>query len=275
MDDAIALLFSAYLDPGSELLFADPTFVMYPMVGQACGARITRLASGVDLSLPVDDFLRTVSPHTRVVAIANPNNPTGLLASRADLLRIVESAPDAAVLIDEAYFEFGGETLIGELGRYGNLFVARTFSKAYGMAGLRLGAVTGDAAQIALIRRLSPPFNVNAVVLACLEAALADQEFVRQCVIETKDACRQIEALCQELGLRCWPSSANFVLAHVGASAVFMENMRRRGVIVRDTSSNPGCEGCVRITAGAPGQMPGLLQAMRESAKVIGKQPHQ
>jgi histidinol-phosphate aminotransferase len=277
MDDALAQLFGAYLGADDELLFADPTFVMYPMLGAACGAKIVRLRSGEDLALPVADFLTHISPRTRVIAIANPNNPTGLTAGTDDLLRIVEAAPDAAVLIDEAYFEFGGETLIGELGHHSNLFVARTFSKAYGLAGLRLGVLTGAAEQIEYIRRLCPPFNVNSAVLACLEEALADQSFVRESVAQAKQGCRQIESLCKELELRFWPSSTNFVLVRVSenarcdpghisrASAAFVAAMHRRGVEVRDASFNPGCEGCVRITAGTSEQMPTLLQAIREA----------
>lgn len=266
MDDALALLFTAYLAPGDELLFADPTFVMYPMLGQACGANIVRLQSGEDLALPIADLLKKISPGTRVIAIANPNNPTGLAAPRADLLRIVEAAPDTAVLIDEAYFEFHGETLLADLARHPNLFVARTFSKAYGLAGLRLGVLTGAAEQIAHIRRFCPPFNVNAAVLACLEAALADQAFVQESVAQAKSACRQIETLCKELNLRFWPSSANFVLVKVGeTSKQFVKSMQHRGILVRDSSGNPGCEGCVRITTGTPTQMDEVLQAIRES----------
>jgi len=265
MDDALAQLFAAYLEPGGELLFADPTFVMYGLLGQACGAQVVRLQSGEDLELPVAEFLKRITPQTRVIAIANPNNPTGRVAPRCELLRIVEGAPNAAVLIDEAYFEFCGESLIGELARYPNLFVGRTFSKAYGLAGLRLGVLTGNAEHIADIRRLCPPFNVNAAVLACLEEALADQAFVRDSVALARRGCRQIEELCSELGLRCWPSSANFVLIRVGAVARFVEAMRRRGVEVRDVSANPGCAGCARITAGRGEEMNGVLQAMRES----------
>lgn len=266
MDDALAQLFAAYLGVDDELLFADPTFVMYPMLGQAYGAQVVRLRSGEDLALPVADFLKRISPRTRVIAIANPNNPTGLTAPPADLLRIVEAAPDAAVLIDEAYFEFCGETMIGDLARNPNLFVGRTFSKGYGLAGLRLGVLTGAAEQIGYIRRFCPPFNVNAAVLACVDEALADQSFVRDCVAQAKAGCRQIEELCAELNLRFWPSSANFVLVRVGSmAAAFVAAMHRRGIVVRDASANPRCEGCVRITAGTSQQMNRVLQAMRES----------
>jgi histidinol-phosphate aminotransferase len=289
VDEALLLLFANYLGPtdkdpndkdtsdegaSGELLFADPTFVMYPMLGAALGAQVVRLRSGEDLALPVADFLARISPRTRVIAIANPNNPTGLATPRADLLKIAEAAPDAAVLIDEAYFEFCGEfcgeTLIPDLESHPNLFVARTFSKAYGLAGLRLGVLTGVAEQIEYLRRFCVPFNVNAVALACIEEALADQAFVRDHVAQVKRGRQQLEQLFDELGLRFWPSQTNFVLVRVGAPAqTFVEAMQRRGIMVRDSSANPGCEGCVRITVGTPSQMDGVVQAIREAIAEI------
>jgi len=229
--------------------------------------------SSEDLTLPVAGLLARISPRTRVIAIANPNNPTGLAASRAELLRIAEAAPDAAVLIDEAYFEFCGgtltcRTLIPDLAPHPNLFVARTFSKAYGLAGLRLGVLTGAAEQIDYLRRLSLPFNVNAVALACLEEALADRSFVSEHIAQVKRGRERLEKLFKELGLRFWPSQTNFVLVRVGAQVkTFVESMQRRGVLVRDSSANPGCDGCVRITVGTPVQMDGVLQAIREAAE--------
>src|SRR5208337_4410048 len=217
----------------------------------ALGAQVVRVQSSEDLTLPVADLLTRISPRTRVIAIANPNNPTGLAASRADLLKIAKAAPDAAVLIDEAYFEFCGgaltcRTVLPDLARHPNLFVARTFSKAYGLAGL--------------------PFNVNAAALACLEEALADQAFVRDHVAQVKQGRERLAQLFDELGLRFWPSQTNFVLVRVGAQAkTFMEAMQRRGVLVRDSSASPGCDGCVRITVGTPKQMDGVLQAIREA----------
>ena len=188
MDEALALLFATYLGPADELLFADPTFVMYPMLGAALDAKVVRVQSGEDLSLPVSSLLSQISTRTRVIAIANPNNPTGLVATRDDLLKIAKAAPHAAVLIDEAYFDFYGETLIPDLENYPNLFVARTFSKAYGLAGLRLGVLIGAPEQIAYMRRIGVPFNVNSVVLACLEEALSDQAFVSQHVAQVRQA---------------------------------------------------------------------------------------
>jgi len=143
-------------------------------------------------------------------------------------------------------------------------------SKAYGLAGLRLGALVGPPDQIGIIRRFCSPFNVNAVALACLEEALADQDFVRAYVAQVKQGREQIAKLCQELGLPCWPSFANFVMVQVGRSVgAFVEAMQRRGILIRDSSANPGCAGCVRITVPAGQQMNQLLEAIRQSLKEL------
>jgi histidinol-phosphate aminotransferase len=276
MDEALSLLFATYLGSGDELLFADPTFVMYPMLGAAAGAQVVRVPSGEDLTLPIADLLAGITPHTRVIAIANPNNPTGLAASRVDLLKIIEAAPEAAVVIDEAYFEFCAtaltcKTLLPDLAHHPNLFIGRTFSKVYGLAGLRLGVLVGAADQIDYLRRLSLPFNVNSVALACLEEALADRSFVSEHVAQVKRGRERLAQLFDELGLHYWPSHTNFVLVRVGAKAKsFLESMQRHGVMVRDTSENPGCDGCVRITVGTPKQMDEVLTTIREAVAEVG-----
>lgn len=272
-DEALTLLFAAYLSENAEIILADPTFVMYPMLAQAFGAKLVRVPPDANFSLPTAVILAGISPRTRVIAIANPNNPTGTAAPLAELLRIAQSAPDAAVLIDEAYFELHGQTVLPAVQNHSNLFVARTFSKVYGLAGLRLGALIGPPEQIGYIRRFCPPFNVNAVVMACLEEALADQAFVSGYVTQMQQGRERIQKLCQELGLQHWPSATNFVLARVGANATpFTESMKRRGFMIRDASGQPGCPGCVRITVPVGDQIENLLAAMREAlGEVRGK----
>jgi histidinol-phosphate aminotransferase len=266
IDEGLYLLSATYLAESDEMLFADPTFVMYPIYGHSTGAKVIRVMAEDDFAFPTKKVLAAISPRTRLITIANPNNPTGSVVRREDLLQILQSASDAAVLVDEAYFEFGGESLLSELGRYSNLFIARTFSKAYGLAGLRLGALIGAPEQIAYLRRFCSPFNVNAVALACLEEALTDQSFVADYVAQVGQGREQLVKLCEELGLRSWPSRANFVLVRIGAPCgKFVEAMLRRGIQVRDQSANPGCEGCVRITVGTQAQMDEVLRAMREA----------
>ncbi len=153
IDEAIHLLSETFLEPGDEVLLAVPTFSMYEIFAAATGARITKIPAGDDFSCPIADLLRSITPATRMIAIANPNNPTGSAAEIPELMEIAQSAPDAALLVDEAYFEFHGETLLSRWKEQPNIFVARTFSKAYGLAGLRAGLLMGDARLISAVQR--------------------------------------------------------------------------------------------------------------------------
>jgi histidinol-phosphate aminotransferase len=206
----------------------------------------------------------------RVVAIANPNNPTGAVAAPEDLLAIAAAAPDAAILVDEAYFEFYGRTLVSAGSMPPNLFIARTFSKAYGMAGLRIGVLAGAAEQIGYVRRVASPYNVNATALACLPEALGDVEYVQSYVREALCGRERLTKALTGFGVRCWPSQANFVLAQFGEKRQgFVAAMKRRGILVRDRNSDPGCAGCVRITVGTEAQTDRLLSDLRECLKEI------
>lgn len=270
VDEAIHLLCETYLEPGDEALIVVPTYSMYRIYMMAAGAKLISVPAGEDFAFLADDVCKRVTTRTRMIAIANPNNPTGAVASVGDLRRIALSAPEAAVLIDEAYFEFYGESMLAVRHEFPNLFVARTFSKAYGLAGLRIGALMGDAEQMRSIRRVASPYNVNAVALACLPEALSDQAFIQRYVSEVRDSRGRLERALESMGIQFWPSQANFVLARVGAAAAFVEQMRRRGILVRDRSSDEGCEGCVRVTLGPRAHADRLLAALQETCEELG-----
>src|SRR6266550_8324514 len=153
VDEAIHLICETYLEPNDQAVIVVPTFGIYELFVGATGAKAIPVLAKQDFAFPTEDVLANLHDRTRLVVIANPNNPTGQVASRGDLLRIVHSAPLTAILIDEAYFEFYGKTLLDQIGQLPNLFVARTFSKAYGLAGLRIGALMGPAEQISAVRR--------------------------------------------------------------------------------------------------------------------------
>ena len=270
VDEAIHLLCETYLEAGDEALIVVPTYSMYRIYAMAAGAKLVFVPAGKDFLFPTDDVCGRISPRTRLIAIANPNNPTGTVAPREDLLRITRSAPNAAVLVDEAYFEFYGQSMLAARNENGNLFVARTFSKAYGMAGLRVGVLVGNAEQMRAVRRVSSPYNVNAVALACLPAALGDQPYIQQYVAEVRESRTRLERALEALGIQFCPSQANFVLARVGAAGAFVEHMRRRGILVRDRSSDHDCEGGVRITLGPCEHAVRLLTALQETCDELG-----
>ncbi len=160
VDEAIHLVCEAYLEPEDDALVVVPTFAMYQICMAATGARVISIPADENFRFPTSKVMAyTTAPRTRLIAIANPNNPTGAVASADDLLLIARSAPQAAVLVDEAYFEFYGESLLEYAGQVPNLFIARTFSKAYGMASLRVGVLAGAAEQIQSLRRACSPLQ--------------------------------------------------------------------------------------------------------------------
>ena len=265
-DEAIHLLCETYLDAECAAVVVVPTFSMYKIYAAATGARVISVPAGNDFRFPLDAILGSLTPEVRLIAIANPNNPTGTVAPHAELLELAQAAPDAAILIDEAYFEFCKETVLPQFPALPNLFVARTFSKAYGLAGLRAGILAGHADQIRSVRRVSSPYNVNGVALACLREALADQDYVGRYVEEVCEGRARLQEELRCLGVRHWPSHANFVLADLGSSySAFVRAMRERGILVRDRSSDHGCRGCVRITVGSAAQTDQLLTVLRET----------
>lgn len=274
VDEAIHLLCETYLEPGHEALIVVPTYSMYRIYMMAAGAQVVSLPAGENFQFPAQELRRRITPRTRMIAVANPNNPSGAIVPREELLQIARSAPNAALLVDEAYFEFYGQTALPSHREMPNLFVARTFSKAYGMAGLRVGVLAGDPEQMHGLRRVSSPYNVNAVALACLPEALADQAYIQQYVSEVRESRGRLERAFAAGGIGFWPSEANFVLARIGATASdaasFVECMRRRGILVRDRSSDYGCEGCVRITLGPREHTDRLLVALQETFEQLG-----
>ena len=271
VDEAIHLLCETFLEPGDEVLIVVPTFAMYEILAAATGARVITVPAGADFRFPTSGLFSAITSRTRLIAVANPNNPTGAVAEAADLLEIARRAPQAAVLVDEAYYEFYGQTLLGRWQSVSNLFVARTFSKAYGLAGLRIGVLTGNAEHIPLVNKVSSPYNVNGVALACLPAALGDDGFVRRYASQVRQGREELQREFARWGIRHWPSQGNFVLASFGTlKSAFIEAMRKRGILVRDRSRDYGCEGCVRITLGTVEQTAQLLPALRATLAEIG-----
>lgn len=273
VDEAIHLLCQTYLDAGDELLLPVPTYTMYEIYAAATEARVVRVAAA-DFAFPAERLMGAVTAATRLIAIANPNSPTGSVATREQLLAVAEAAPQAMVLVDEAYVHFHGETVMDALRRVPNLVVARTFSKAYGLAGLRLGALVSREENLRWIRRVLSPYSVNAAALAALGAALKDEAYLARYVEEVRAARVEFEAALDGLGVRRWPSRANFVLVEMGARhAEFCARMREAGVLVRDRSADPGCDGLVRITVGTRAQMRRAVAAMETGMREMGMQP--
>jgi histidinol-phosphate aminotransferase len=270
VDEAIHVLCQAFLDRGDTMLLPVPTYSMYEVYGSAAEARIDAVLAGDGFHFPLDAMLSAIHPRTRLIAIANPNSPTGATVARDAIVAIAERAPHAVVLVDEAYYHFFGETVLDLVGKLPNLVVARTFSKAYGLAGLRLGALIAAEETMQWQRRVISPYSVNQLALACLPAALEDHAYLEWYVAEVKAARAELAQALTEFGLKHWPSEANFILTRIGVQhGAFVKAMRARGILTRDRSADPGCDGLVRITVGTREQMQQARAAIETSLKEI------
>ena len=270
VDEAIHVLFETFLEAGDDLLLPVPTYTMYEVYASATDAKIIAVEADDDLSFPFEKLMAAITHHTKVIAIANPNSPSGTATTRELLTAIALKAPQAIVLVDEAYYHFHGETVIDLVGVIPNLIVARTFSKAYGLAGLRIGLLAAPVELMKWMRRVLSPYSVNSVALACLPAALEDETYLRWYIDDILAARAEFEAALDNLQIRRWPSSANFVLVDIGAQhGVFVRLMREAGVLVRDRSADPGCLGRVRITIGTQVQMKSAITALNATMAAL------
>ena len=274
VDEAIHVLCQTYLDAGDEILFPVPTYSMYEVYASATEARVVTVRGGADFSFPFESLLQSINQHTKLIIIANPNSPTGTTATRQQLVAIAEAAPQAMVLIDEAYYHFFGETVIDLIGKIPNLLIARTFSKAYGLAGLRLGVIAGLEDSVHWMRRVISPYSVNSLALACLPAALEDEAYLNWYVSEVLASRAAFVTALDRMRVRYWPSQANFVLLKIGPKhKEFVNAMHRRGVLVRDRSNDPGCDGWVRVTVGLRTQTTIGEQSLEATLHEIGWTP--
>ena len=271
-NELIELLVHAFMRPGDEAVVPHPAFVVYPMSVQAAGG-IRVVVMLRDYRLDLEAMGRAVTPLTKLVFIANPNNPTATIVTADEVERFMARVPDRTIVVfDEAYVEFAQgpdfPDSLGYMKQGRKVVVLRTFSKAASLAGLRVGYGVADPDAVALLNRIRPPFNVNSLAQAAALAALDDEPHILECV-RLIDAGRQL--LYDEfkaLGLKYVPSRANFILVDVGRSAAeIYQKLLREGVIVRPMTSF-GMETALRITVGTPQENRRLVRAL---GAVLGK----
>ena len=269
-NDILELVTLAFLQPGDEAVYAQHAFIVYPLATQARGARGIAVPAR-DFGHDLDAMRDAVTSRTRVVFIANPNNPTGTWIPAAALEGFIAALPrDVVIVLDEAYNEYLVSTdrapSVEWIARYPNLVVSRTFSKAYGLAALRVGYGVMDAAVADLLNRVRQPFNVNTLAQAAALAALADADYVEESRLLNDAGMAQIEAGLQALGLRYVPSRGNFVLAEVGDASAVNTSLLAQGVIVRPVA-NYGLPTWLRITVGLPEENTRLLTALTKALR--------
>jgi len=265
-NEVIEFVGHAVISPGAEVVVSQYCFAVYPIVTALFGGKLVVVPArqyGHDL----DAMLAAITPNTRVVFVANPNNPTGTTASREDLARFVDAVPENVVLaLDEAYIEFldGALDLLPEIrsGRKTNLLLMRTFSKIYGLAGLRLGYGIGHPDLIAELEKIRQPFNVNAIAQAGALAALDDTAHADKTRKVNSRGLRLYSRACRKLGLEFIPSSANFILVRVANGQRVFNEMQKLGVIVRPMGGYQLPE-WIRISIGTPKENKRCLEALK------------
>jgi histidinol-phosphate aminotransferase len=204
-----------------------------------------------DYAYPLDGVLRALTPNTRIVYINNPNNPSGRPVPKDAIHRVAREAAHALVFVDEAYQDFHGENFLREAADYPNVLVGRTFSKAFGLAGMRVGVMIAPPDILKPIRRAMPLFNLNVVAVAALRAAIADPDFRTWYLAQAAESKELVYAACDRAGLKYWKSAANFVLIDgAGRARELVDGMIARGVFVRDRTKDPACLNCFRLTTG-------------------------
>lgn len=262
----VALRGSSAREP-LEAIVVPPAFDMYAACADAVGGRVVEVPAGNDFTFPLDRVLAAIGGRTRLVFLTNPNNPTGRLLPSGAVRAIARAAPRATVLLDEAYGEFSGETFIapGAFDELPNVVVGRTFAKAYGLAGLRIGALVGSSATLAPARRVVPPYSLNAAAALALPVALDDRGHFDGYLRDVNASKAMLYAAFDRLGIPYWPSAANFVLARTGPrTADAVQRLAAKGIVVRDRSGDHGCDGCIRITAGVVEHTQAAIRALEE-----------
>ena len=262
-DEALSLVVNAFVESDDRVLFVEPTYAMYRFYSELAGARIMAPRYDAEMGFPWDDVLAAMRAGPRVFFLPNPNSPTGNLLSRAELQRILKAATRTMLVIDEAYFEFSGVTVIPWIRRHKNLIVTRTFSKTTGMAGLRLGCIFVNPEMAATMRKAQSPYPVNVAAIAAAEAAMRDRKFIARTVLAVKRGKAELGRGLARLGVKSFPSAGNFLLVYFGARAKqIVAALERKGILIRDRSSDFGGEGYVRITLGTLAQTRRLLREL-------------
>ena len=273
LDEGIMGAAITYLRPtaGSgavpESLVPEPAFEIFRFDTAVAGGRLVQVMPRPDFEFALDEVLAAITPATRIVFITSPNNPTGVSVSFDAIRAVAARVPkDAIVFVDEAYAEFAGRSFIPELPAFPNVVVGRTFSKAFGLAAIRIGALVGAPDAVDPIRYAVPVYGVNIAAVVALQAALEDTGYVSDYLRQVKESKALVYAACDRLKLGYWRSDANFVLIRVGDRVPeVVEIARDRGVFLRDRSSEPGCAGCLRIGAGIVEHTKRGLAALEEA----------
>ena len=265
-DEAIDILFRAFCNPGSDnVITVPPTYGMYEVSANINDVEVRKIKLKTDFQLDMEGIAEAIDKHTKIIFICSPNNPTGNSINRDDIENILANF-NGLVVIDEAYINYSRQkTFIQELTEYSNLVVLQTLSKAWGLAGLRVGMAFASEEIIEIFNKVKPPYNINeasqALALEALQNVEQVNNWIKETVAEREKLKTELNSL--ESVLTIYPSDANFILVKTIKPKEIYQFMVNRGIIVRDRSKVELCEGCLRITIGTPNENELLIEAFK------------
>jgi histidinol-phosphate aminotransferase len=267
LDEGLHLVSALALRPDPEGprrgVIPEPAFEMYAACTRAAGGVAVRIPPRPGFDFPLEEIRAALDPRTRLLYLTNPGNPTGLTTPVSAIASLAAGAPHVTVLVDEAYIDFGGESMLPLLDTHRNLIVGRTFAKAYGLAALRAGCLIAHPETLSPIRDTMSPYTLNVAAAAALRAALTDRAWRDRYVGESAASRELIYEFCDVRGIPYYRSAANFVLVRVGDRAPELARaLAEIGIFIRDRSTQPGCAGCIRITAGLTSHTVKCLDAL-------------
>jgi histidinol-phosphate aminotransferase len=263
-DDALRVFFDTFVEPGSRVLICEPTFPMYRYYAEIAGAQVETLRYSDQMEFPVTGAIAGLKKKPRVFFLANPNNPTGTLLGIQVIERLLRAAKHTVVVLDEAYSDFCAVSGVKLIHKYPQLFLAKTFSKAAGLAGLRLGAVIARRESLALVRRALPPFPVNVAALVAADAAIREGRTIKKYVRDVKRLRKWFTRELQARGVFVFPSEGNFVLANFGESGPeLFRKLASKGILVRARSHDMG-PGFARVSIGTKTELHKLLRLVEK-----------
>ena len=261
-NEVFDLLFKALLDPGDMVLHPSPSYGMYRHYALANAAAIRDVELNPDFDLEPGPYLEQ---EPELIVLCSPNNPTGNALSAGAIRALLEADPERPVIVDEAYAEFGETSWLARVPEFPNLIVVRTLSKAFGLAGLRLGYAAAHPDWLQCVERARLPYNVNALAQTLAAAALHDPSFADDYVAMIREERAQWADALRERGFRVWPSEANFLLGRVPAGVereALMADLEDEGILIRGPGSHPRLAECVRVTVGTSEDREALMDAL-------------
>lgn len=265
-DEAIQLVMNTFVEKGDEVIIPTPTFAMFKFYASLAEAKIKEVLYEEDLTFPTDGIISSISSKTKIVILVNPNNPTGTAILEKDILQIIQKAQDnnAIVLVDEAYYEFYGKSCLELIRKYENVIITRTFSKAYGLAGLRIGYIAANSKTMEFLEKASSPYSVNSLAVIAAKATMNDGEYMDNYVKEVNENKSFVENELAQLGIKTYPSEANFLIANFGDLCDnIYEQLKQKDILVRNRTKDQLLKNCLRIGIGTKEQCGKFIKALK------------